>query len=112
MSSPDKNEPRDRYPDRLYPPPSRRDWANWLVWTIASLGLFYGIFSSLPTPEELKILTSYTPTTPTRTPTKTPTPYPTGVTLTVYRAPRRRRLIPENTIPRYHSTVLFLDTSI
>jgi hypothetical protein len=85
MSSPDKNEPRDRYPDRLYPPPSRRDWANWLVSTIASLGLVYGIFSSLPTPEELKILTSYTPTTPTRTPTKTPTPYPTGVTLTVYR---------------------------
>ncbi len=83
MSSPDRVVPRERYIDRLSPPPSRREWAAWLLFPIAALGLVYGIYSGLPTPEELKVLTSYTPTRAT-TPTRTPTPYPTGVTLTVY----------------------------
>lgn len=84
MTSPDKYPSRARYPDRLAPPPSGREWASWLLPTFAYLGLVCGVFISAPTPEELKVLTSYTPTRVT-TPTRTPTPYPTGITLTVYR---------------------------
>jgi hypothetical protein len=87
MTSPEKNGFKNRYPDRLYPPPSIKEWLTWLSGSGAFIVFVMTLTWNLPDAKQQRALLSYTPTSTLRPgiPLSTPTPLPMGVTISIGR---------------------------